>query len=86
MERRTNGAAVRAIREALGIPQADLAARCEIAKPYMSQIESSVRQPSPQVARALATHLAVSLDAITYPWPGGEEFGEEGEPLARAAS
>jgi transcriptional regulator with XRE-family HTH domain len=85
MERRTNGATVRALREALGISQSVLAARCKISKPFVSMIENSVSQPSAQVARALATELAVPLDAITYPWQGAEEFGDEPEP-AKAAS
>lgn len=86
MQRRTNGAAVRAIREALGMSQQVLANRCSITKPFVSMVENSVNQPSPQVARRLAQELAVPLDAITYPWPDGEEFDERTEPVARAAS
>lgn len=85
MERRTSGSAVRALREALGITQDVLAARCEISKPYLSQIENSLRQPSPQVARTLAVELAVPLDAITYPWRDGTEFDEDTEPATAAS-
>lgn len=67
MERRTNGATVRVVREALGISLTDLAARAGIAKPYMSQIETGVRQPSAAVARLIADGMGVPLESITYP-------------------
>lgn len=67
MERRTNGATVRVVREALGISLTDLAARAGIAKPYMSQIETGAKQPSPSVARAIADGMGVPLESITYP-------------------
>lgn len=67
MERRTNGATVRVIREALGISLTDLAARAGIAKPYMSQIETGARQPAAVVARAIADGMGVPLESITYP-------------------
>lgn len=69
MERRTNGATVRVVREALGISLTDLAARAGITKPYMSQIETGARQPAPGVARAIADGMGVPLDSITYPVP-----------------
>lgn len=84
MERRTNGAAVRAIREALGMRQDGMAARAGIDKTHLSKIETGTKQPSPRIARAIAAELGVPLDAITYPWPGGEEF-DEAEP-AKVAS
>ncbi len=68
--RRLNGATVRVLREALGIGQAALAARCDIKPPYLSQIENGIHQPGAGVVRALATELGVELDAITYPWHG----------------
>jgi transcriptional regulator with XRE-family HTH domain len=67
MERKTNGATVRVIRELLGISLTDLAARAGIAKPYMSQIETGVKQPSASVARAIADGMGVALESITYP-------------------
>lgn len=67
MERRTNGATVRVVRELLGISLTDLAARADITKPYMSQIETGVKQPSPTVARAIADGMGVPLESITYP-------------------
>lgn len=67
MERRTNGATVRVVRELLGISLTDLAARAGIAKPYLSQIETGVKQPSATVARALANGMGVQLESITYP-------------------
>jgi len=68
--RRLNGATVAALRGALGIAQASLAARCEISAPYLSQVESGMYQPGADVVRRLATELGVELDAITYPWHG----------------
>lgn len=72
MERRTNGAAVRVVRELLGISLTDLAARAGIAKPYMSQIETGAKQPSAVVARAIADGMGVPLESITYPAPAPE--------------
>lgn len=69
MQRRTNGAAIRAIREALGIPQQDLGARAGISRSHMNKIEQGAEQPGPETARRLADELGVTLDAITYPAP-----------------
>lgn len=69
MELRTNGSAIRAVREALGVQQKALAARAEITAPYLSQIECGVRQPPMDTVRRLATELGVPVDAITYPAP-----------------
>lgn len=63
--RRINGAAVRAIRLALGISQASLARRAEISKAQMCQIELGTNGASPEVGRRLAAELGVSYDAIT---------------------
>lgn len=67
MQRRTNGAAVRVIRGALGISIGDLAARASISPEYMSMIETGARQPSAVVARGIADGMGVPLDAITFP-------------------
>ncbi|HWU21675.1 MAG TPA: helix-turn-helix transcriptional regulator [Nocardioides sp.] len=67
MERRTNGAAVRVIRDALGVSNPDLAARAEISTAYLAMVESGSRQPSPSVARKLADGLGIPLESITYP-------------------
>lgn len=65
--RQTNGPAVRALREALGIQHARFAVDCLISPGYLTNIEKSRKQPSPEVARRLAHRLGVELDAITYP-------------------
>lgn len=68
MARRTvNGEAVRAMRQLLGIDQAELARRCGITQSGLSRIETGKRPASPKVTRALADHLGVNLDAITSP-------------------
>jgi len=67
MRRNTNGSAIRSLREALGIPHGKFAIRCLISPGYLTNIEKNVKQPSPAVARKIATELGVSLDAITYP-------------------
>lgn len=64
-----NGNTVRALREAIGIPQQDLALRCGLKPPYMCQIEAGSKQPSPAKQRAIADTLGVPLDAITYVLP-----------------
>lgn len=65
--RETNGQAVRALREALGIQHAKFAVNCLISPGYLTNIEKGRKQPSPEVSRRLADRLGVPLDAITYP-------------------
>ena len=60
-----NGTAVKALREAFGISQGDLAERCGIASSYLCNLERGRRQPSPMVARRIAGALGVPLDAVT---------------------
>ena len=65
--RETNGAAVRAIREALGIQHARFAVDCLISAGYLTNIEKGRKQPSPEVTKRIAGRLGVEVDAITYP-------------------
>ncbi len=65
--RETNGAGVKALREALGIPQGVLARDVVVSQGYLSNIEAGRKQPDPAVTKRIATRLGVSLDAITYP-------------------
>jgi len=65
-QRRVNGAAVRALREAVGIKHGVFAVDCDISPGYLTNIEKGRKQPAPDVARALAARLGVPLDAITY--------------------
>ena len=67
MTRRVNGAALRAIREALGIRQDALAHRVGVTKSQLSKIEHGASGASPETARRLAEELGVGLDAITHP-------------------
>ena len=68
-KREVNREALRAIRELVGVEQADLAGRCGITQSHLSNIERGTRLPSPMVLRALADQLGVSLDAISHPVP-----------------
>lgn len=63
------GPAVRALREAYGIKQSDLAVRCDITPGFLSNLESGRKQPSANKAREIADQLGVPLDAVTYVIP-----------------
>lgn len=76
MARKTNGATIRVVREALGISLTSLAARAQVSKGYLSDVETGTCQPSAGVVQRLAAELGVPLDAITYPVP------EPAEPVA----
>lgn len=65
--RKVNGAAVRVIRELLGVSLTDLAARIGVAKASMSNIERGVYGTSPETNRKLAEAMGVPLESITYP-------------------
>lgn len=65
--RNTNGASIKAIREALGHRGGEFAIRCGISHAYLSNIEADRKQPSAAVARRIADELGISLAAITYP-------------------
>jgi transcriptional regulator with XRE-family HTH domain len=66
--RKANGAAIRSLRMALGIPQNHLAVRVGVTAATMSQIEKG-KQPGPDTIRRIADELGVPLDAISYPVP-----------------
>lgn len=65
-KRMIHGPAVRAIREALGIKHGEFAIRCLVSPGYLTNIEAGRKQPSPEVATAIAKNLGVPLDAIAY--------------------
>lgn len=69
MNRKANGATIKVIRKALGIPQVSLAGRIGVTKSYLCQIEGGSRQPSPDVLVRIAGELGVELDSISYPVP-----------------
>ncbi|MDB4873506.1 MAG: hypothetical protein JWL97_4510 [Gemmatimonadales bacterium] len=64
----THGAALKAIRKALGIRQDALAEQASISASYLSRIENGIEAPelNPTTHR-LANGLGVPIDAITYP-------------------
>lgn len=65
----TNGPAILARRELLGMPQKDLAGRVGVSASYLSRIETGVEEPglTSQTVRKLALELGMSLDEITVP-------------------
>lgn len=70
MRKRTaHGAAIRAIREAIGVSGSALAPRCGVSQGYMSQIETGAKQPTVEVMARIAEQLGVPLDAISYVIP-----------------
>ncbi len=66
-QRRTNGPAVRVIRELMGIRHGQLAKRVAINPGYLTKIETGNRQPSPEVTVRIANALGVSIEVISYP-------------------
>lgn len=73
MSRAVNGAAIKALREALGHRGGKFAVQCLISHGYLTNIEKGVKQPSPAVARKIADELGVPLAAITYPVASHED-------------
>lgn len=74
-KRLAHGAAIRALREAIGISISALAPRCDVSQGYLSHVELGTKQPSPQVLRNIATQLGVPLDAISYVVPACPSCG-----------
>jgi transcriptional regulator with XRE-family HTH domain len=70
--RRTNGVAIRALREALGISVTDLAAAVGVDRTALWRIEKDGTQPRPDTLRKIADALGVPLAAITSPVPEPE--------------
>ena len=69
MPRAINPAALREIRDLVGIDQRELASRCGIKQGTVSNIERGVHGVSPELMRKFASALGVALDAITIPLP-----------------
>jgi transcriptional regulator with XRE-family HTH domain len=63
--RRLNGAAVKAIRESLGINASTIAKDIGVSRGYYSRLESGDRSGTPQTMKAIADRLKVQLDAVT---------------------
>jgi transcriptional regulator with XRE-family HTH domain len=64
---KTNGAAVRALRLAMGWRVCRFAEAARISPQYLSNIEAGRRQASPEVRVRIAAALGVPLSAIVSP-------------------
>ena len=53
-----------ALRNNLGLTQAELAAKCQVTQQFIQLIESQRRTPSIQIAKRLASALECSIDDI----------------------
>ena len=73
MARKANGAAIRALRDALGITQQTLAERAGITREAISQVENGKFGMRPANLRLIALGLGVSLDAISTRVPEPDE-------------
>ena len=73
MARKTNGDALRCIRELAGVKQKDLAAHLGIAAATMSQVESGRYGLHPAKLRKAADYLGVPLTAISTVTPEPDE-------------
>jgi transcriptional regulator with XRE-family HTH domain len=72
MPRAINPAALREIRQLVGVSQAELARRVGINRATLANIELGKHGVSPPVMRKLANALGSSIDAITIPMPEPE--------------
>jgi transcriptional regulator with XRE-family HTH domain len=60
----TLGQKIRAIREARGWTQAELARRARVAQAYLSYLEQDQREPSLSIAARLARELEIPLEEL----------------------
>lgn len=65
-KRLANGLAIKAIRDAQGIPGGAFATRCIISHAYLSNIEAGRKQPTSEVLHRIADQLGYSIDAISF--------------------
>lgn len=73
MHRRLNGAAVKALRQAIGISLRTLASDIGRNPGFLSRVERGIDTASPATMVAIAKRLGVSLDAITHVVSDDEE-------------
>lgn len=64
--RKAHGPAIKAIRQALGVTQDDLAVSCDVSPGYMSNVESGKKAPSEALVSAICLRLGIPKDAVTY--------------------
>lgn len=72
MARAINPAALREIRDLVGISQRELARRCGCSQQAVDNAENSRTATTPELQRKFADALGVKLDAITIPVPQAE--------------
>lgn len=63
------GAAIKAIREAKGMPGANVANACLMSHSHLLNIEAGRRRPTPESLMRIAVALGVPLDAISVELP-----------------
>lgn len=72
-----NGAAIKALRTAVGMSQSAFGPKVDISQGYLSQIESGDKEPSTELLFRIATKLGVPVDAISMVLPACPHCGEE---------
>lgn len=68
-KRQAHGAAIRAIREGLGVSISAFAPRVDVTQGYMSNVELGHKQPTIEFLARVARELGQPLDAISYVVP-----------------
>lgn len=71
-KRVAHGAAIRAIRETVGISISAFAPRVDVTQGYMSNVELGHKQPTVEFMSRVARELGVPLDAVSYVIPACE--------------
>ena len=82
---RSNGAAIKALREATGLGLRDLARATNRDPGFISRLERGEREASPPTLRAIADALRVPLAAITSPEQDTQRDSLSPEEAAREA-
>jgi transcriptional regulator with XRE-family HTH domain len=86
MARALNPAALREIRDLVGLTQRELASRSGITQGTVTNLERGIHGASPALVRKFADVLGVRLDAITSPVPEAPAAEPEPEPEVAVAS
>ena len=79
------GDLLRRARERRGMSRKDLAVATDLSYPYISQLETGYRQPSPAAIKKLAIALQISLDEM-FAAMEGPPVKRDGSPLVRTRS
>ena len=59
------GSAIKSIRKRLGVPQWELAEKCELSQTSMSQIENNIKRPHPKTVAKICEVLEIP-ESIIY--------------------